>query len=226
MRPMTRHLPTALAIALLLAAGYAHGRRIDRWGTYRGLALGIERLPRLPSAVASWRGEDFAVDPDYRRRLERLGMKAMVNRRYVDARTGDAVSLLAVVGPVGPIATHTPEACYGGAGYELAAPAARYFPPDTDDSFWYGDFRKVDAAVPAGLRILWAWSPGGPWQAVEEPRASFAAERVLFKVYVVHEGLETGPPRDDEPGPRFLRALLPELRATLFPEGRAAAPRG
>ncbi|HWE37738.1 MAG TPA: exosortase-associated EpsI family protein [Isosphaeraceae bacterium] len=223
---MSRHLPTTLAIAVILLAGLAHGRRTDRWGVDHRLAEGIERLPRLPLTVGDWRGEDIPIDPVYARRLERGGMKAMVSRRYVDRRSGDAVSMLAVVGPVGPIALHTPEICYAGSGFELAAPAVRYFPPGTDSSFWCGDFRKVDAAISSGLRILWAWCPEGHWQAVESPRASFAAERVLFKVYVVRESLETAPPRDDDPGPRFLRALLPVLETTLFEGRRPAAARG
>jgi hypothetical protein len=221
---MRRHLPTALAIALILLAGLAHGRRTDRWGVDHRLAEGIGRLPRLPLAVGDWHGQDIPIDPAYLKRLERGGMKAIVSRRYVDRRSGDLVTMLAVVGPVGPVATHTPETCYGGAGFELAAPAVRYWPPEGQASFWCGDFRKADSPVPAGLRIFWAWSPDGRWQAVESPRASFAAERVLYKVYVVRDTLETARPRDDDPGPRFLRALLPVLQATLFDPTGPAAP--
>jgi hypothetical protein len=222
---MRRHLPTALAIALILLAGLAHGRRTDRWGVDHRLAEGIERLPRLPLDVGGWRGQDIPADPAYLKGLERGGMKAIVSRRYVDRHSGDAVSLLAVVGPVGPIATHTPETCYGNAGYELAAPAVRYFPPDGRASFWCGDFRKADSPVPAGMRIFWAWTPDGRWQAVESARASFAAERVLYKVYVVRDALETARPRDDDPGPRFLQALLPVLQATLFDATTTTDPR-
>ena len=120
----------------------------------------------------------------------------------------------------GNIATHTPDVCYRGAGYDLDTPAPFDHRPTAAMARRRG-FRTALAARgganPSVLRIFWTWHASKGWAAPEEARWQFASEPTLSKLYVVREtgGAAVEPDRD--PCNDFLDVFLPELDRAVFP---------
>lgn len=216
---MKRILPIVAAIAVVLSSGVAQGLWSHRWIASRDLEIAVTRLDRVAMKVGDWEGQDQEFD---RRQLEQAEIDGYVMRRYKHRRSGASVSVLLVCGRTGPIAVHSPDICYAGAGYVLAADPVRKAvelagsgPPA---EFWRGDFAKQHALAPLNLRIYWSWSNGGPWKAPDNPRLAFAGSPVLYKLYVIHES-SGGAARsaDTDPGVVLIQALLPGLAKSLRP---------
>lgn len=150
----------------------------------------------------------------------RAGLTGYAMRRYVHRKTGRALSVLLVCGRPGPIAAHTPEICFQGAGYVQMAAKARQTLKDalpTPITLWTAKFQH-DGAVPVQRRVWWGWSAAGAWLAPDHPRAQFGLHRVLYKLYVVHTLPRLGEPVAEDPTPDFLRAFLPAVQQGLFPQ--------
>jgi len=210
---MRRTLPLILGLLLIVAAGYVHGRLTDRWADSRSSAEAVAKIARLPMELGSWRGQDQPLDPEV---IKQAGIAGYASRRFVDSRTGAAVTVLLVCGRPGPIAAHTPEVCYPGAGYEPVGeaklrtiPVAEGGPPA---EFLARDFARPSVPEARPTRILWAWSGGTVWETSENPRLSFARHANLYKLYVVSE--QPAQPVD-EPTNEFLKLLLSALRSLL-----------
>src|SRR5262245_54451671 len=114
---MRRCLLTVLAVTLVAANGLIHGLWSDRWSEAEELRDAAERLGRVPLTVGAWQGEDMEMDPKHRAVGE---IRGYVLRRYIRRQDKTAVSLLVVCGRPGPIAVHTPDVCYRGAGFNLS----------------------------------------------------------------------------------------------------------
>jgi hypothetical protein len=226
MKKRLQQIPVWIGAVILLVAGAVHGNWTNRWSLSRELEKSQTNLPKLPMVLGDWKGEDAVMDDMRKAQLVQGEIVGHVMRRYVNRRTGDAVSLLVVSGRPGPISTHTPETCYGGEGYELKGPQTPYFMqlgPNEKATFWKGDFAKPNSVTRQGLRIFWSWSPDGKWQASTNPRVQFAPYRALYKVYVVNEGMMSGEPRADQVGPQFLELLMPMLQQTIFGSAKSGA---
>jgi hypothetical protein len=129
---------------------------------------------------------------------------------------GDPVlSALVLCGLAGPISVHTPDVCYRGAGYELAAPPARHRIERGEGQepawFWVGDFEQRGVPAPRRLRIFWGWNAGGGWKAADSARFEFAGAPVLLKLYVIREMSHGGEPLEKDPARGLLRELLAAL---------------
>jgi hypothetical protein len=118
------------------------------------------------------------------------------------------------------IASHTPDICYQGAGYELSPPSAFDRRPGAGGGPAAG-FRTALAtrggSHPSALRIFWAWHGPSGWTAPEDARWQYATEPTLTKLYVVRDtgGVAVDPDRD--PCSEFLDVFLPELDRAVFP---------
>jgi hypothetical protein len=123
---------------------------------------------------------------------------------------------------------HTPDACYGGAGYEMIdepAPfAAQTASLSAPARLWTARFRKGGAPGAADLRIFWAWNAGGGWEAVDGPRLAFAGKPFLCKLYVIAEALSGAETQERGPGKDFLDQFLPELHKALSAADRPNNP--
>ena len=212
------------ALALLVAAGLVHGRLTDRWGTSTELVDAAARLGRVPRSIGDWRGQDVPMD---RRQIDRAGIQGYVSRGYRNARDGREVSVLLVCGRPGPIAVHTPDVCYRGAGYEPEAePVAEVLGTagGRPARFLKARFSKATAAGPRALDIAWAWNARGSWEAPSNPRVSFAAQPYLYKIYLIssHDGppgpSTNGPPDGREAAVAILEAVDRALSAREGPE--------
>jgi hypothetical protein len=206
-----------IALALVIAAGLVHGRWTQRWSASRAVEDAVARLGQVPTNVGAWQGRLLEMD---REQLARANIAGHVARRYGRRDGTAAVTILLVCGLPGPIAVHTPDICYAGAGYELLGAPATLSVPDGPGGgpaeFRHAVFGKTNSPVPSYLRILWTWSADGSWKAPENPRLAFAPQRALYKLYVIHE-MDTSEQRvEDDPSLELLRSLLPELERALF----------
>ena len=211
-----KKLPLIVFGALVLTSGVLHGLHTERWRPSPDVEAAVRRLDAVPAVVGDWRSENLTIEDD----LSRAGIKGYLNRRYRNSRTGATVSVLIVCGRPGPISVHTPDVCYRGAGYELAAPPQRKevsAAAGSPGQFWAGRFHKPASTNPAQLDILWSWNGGEGWQAPDRPRMAFARSPALYKLYVIRE-LVPGPRADkQDPSAEFVKEFLPEVTRALTP---------
>ncbi len=192
-------LPWAISATLLIASGIVQGRLSGRWSTSDDLTSAVTRLDQLPREIGTWKGEDADVD---RATLTRVGISGGIVRRYRDTRTGSLVTLMLVCGRPGPVSVHTPDVCYEGAGYELAAPPAKPFP-----DFLAATMVRPDAALTDRLQIFWSWNASDHWEVPENPRIAFGARPYLYKLYVIRSSPSAGEDLGSSPAGVFAKAL-------------------
>jgi hypothetical protein len=201
---------------MVAATGFFHGRWTRRWATPYAIEAGVAALRRVPLTLGDWRGRPFELG---REQLAVAEIDGYVARRYTDVR-GVALTLLLVFGRPGPIAVHTPDVCYAGAGFESTEPPAertlRLGPDGRVARFRYAAFGKTNSVAPVYLHIYWAWSSDGTWEAPDDPRLTFASRQALYKLYVISETATAERRPEDDPSLTFLQTLLPELERDLF----------
>jgi hypothetical protein len=196
------------AIAVLVAAAVAHGLRTDRWGAPANHQAAADRLAALPLVIGDWEGIELGLDPQQAEMTQATGILV---RRYTHKYDQTSGSVMVLCGRPGPISVHPPEACYGGAGY-VPGPAKRHSLAEGGE-LWVADFKK-EGPTPETLRIHWGWSDGGNWVAPDSPRTAFFNSKILYKLYVIQPYLSSAE-KPTEPEPRWLNAVLPELRKCL-----------
>lgn len=216
---MRRTVPILLALALVVAAGIVHGQWTHRWTDSDAIRAAAARLADLPTTLGDWHGEPLEIA---QKLLEVGEIAGYVARRYEDQVHHDSVTILLVCGRPGPIAVHTPDVCYTGTGFQLVGALDAYTPPTKAPQpravFNNALMGTTHSPSPSYLRILWAWSALGAWEAPQNPRVAYAAREVLYKLYVIHEPNGPNALSPQDPGPRFLSTLLPVLERTLFPD--------
>jgi hypothetical protein len=211
-------LYTAAGLVVVLAAGLVHGLWTDRWQVSPALADATARLDRLPLAFGDWQGQAVDLDQD----LARLGASRWLARRYENGLNKASLSILLVCGHTGRISVHTPDVCYGGAGYEtLGEPTRqtlRVSPSAAPAELWTTRFSKQDPVVPSYLRIFWTWRPvEGGWSAPDNPRFAFARSPALTKLYVIRPMASPDEPLQEDPALPFIRQLLAHFEDTTSP---------
>jgi hypothetical protein len=183
---MRRLLPAYVCCAALLASGVASGLFTNRWASPADFGPIQDRMDAVPRALGPWAGRSVLVEQDA---LDLAGIKAHISRDYRDSRTGRSVRVLLVAGRPGPIAVHTPDVCFRGAGYELTDDPRVLSAGPAGNQFWGAVFAKKQAAVPSRILVLWAWNAGTGWQAAEPyaVRVRYSLDPVLLKLYLVTE---------------------------------------
>ncbi len=214
-----RNLPLVAAFAIVVAYGTTHGVWTDRWTVSPALNEAADRLPSVSLELGDWVGHAVELGEDNLALGETAGF---LTRSYVHRQTGERLSVFLNCGRPGPVAVHTPDVCYEGAGYRMVGGQGRYAAPagagEVSNEFWVAKFRKEEAAVPEQMRIYWAWSAAGPWRAPDNPRVAFARVPVLYKLYVIRRLPTSGaerPPEEDS-AVEFLQALTAEIGRRLF----------
>jgi hypothetical protein len=214
---MTRTLPPLVALVLVLLAGLLHGRWARRWEASPAVAEAAARLGRVPMTLGDWEARTVEVDDA---QLAAAEIAGHLSRAYRNRRDGSVVTAFLVCGPPGPIAVHTPDVCYAGAGYEVAGAQSRRSlpagPAGRLAEFMHAELARP-AATPVGaasrLDILWAWSADGDWQAPDNPRLAYASQPTLYKLYLIRE---VDSRAGGDPSRDLLDVLLPELEQALF----------
>jgi len=182
---MWRYLPLLATAVAVLLGGVVHGLLTDRWGPSTELGAAVARLDGVPRDVGDWHGEDLELPA---KQVQAARIAGSCYRRYENSRSRHVVWVLLVCGTPGPIAIHTPEGSFVGAGYQKLGDVAPFQLPyggaDEEASFRTLRLREGGPTRPAELRLFWSWSTGGPWQAPANPRLTFARQRALYKLYV------------------------------------------
>jgi hypothetical protein len=198
----------SVCLVVLVLAGVAHGLLTHRWQPAADFAAIQARLDQVPYAIGPWVGRDAPVDPEV---LDQVAIRAYLAREYRDARSGRAVRALLVAGPPGPIVVHTPDLCYQRSGFEQAGAAERRTIEQPRAQFWAATF-AAGPPVPSQLLIWWGWNGGSGWESPDHTRArvQYAFRPVLYKLYLVTDGLTKKPGQAGE-FDEFAALLLPEL---------------
>jgi len=141
----------------------------------------------------------------------------------VHTTTGKSVTLLLACGRSGPVCTHTPDVCYAGSGYVVEAPKRFRLPTvqgQTPAEFWTARFVRERTTGKTHLRIFWAWHGADAWKVADHPRLSFAGEKVLHKLYLIHEMVQPDEPVDGDACVEFMQELLPAIRQNVFTQAK------
>jgi Protein of unknown function (DUF3485) len=210
---MQRILVLLSACAVLTASGVVHGVWTDRWSDQSDLADCAQRLEQFPMTVGDWHGTNVEMDKD-----PNTGLAGMIARRYVHATSGKVVTLFLACGRSGAVCTHTPEVCYAGSGYEVEKPKRFVLPSTTAQAppeFWTARFVKERANGRTHLRIFWSWYGTESWKVADNPRLSFAGEKVLYKMYLIREMVQADEPIDGDACVEFMQDLLPVFRRSV-----------
>jgi hypothetical protein len=212
---MRNTIQIVAALAVIIGAGLVHGSWTNRWRMAPVVAELAGRLEAIPTRIGPWEMTAKRELPP--RELAMTGAAGYVSRVYTNSSTGQSVSVLLLTGLPGDITTHTPDACYPGAGYVLGSPdryLRRYGQPERSAEFKTAVARR-EGTNPSTLRLFWSWRNAQGWAAPDDARWFYAVEPVLSKLYVVREtGGTTLEPKED-PCNSFLAELLPALDRAL-----------
>lgn len=198
-----------------LLVGVVHGRLTNRWGIQPDMAEAGRRLKSVPADFGDWRMSSESKLED--RIAEMLQCEGSLTRVYENTRTGQKVSVFLIVGPSGPVAVHTPEICYSSKDYRITDDRVKYTFDDQQD-LW--DLRlKANQAGAPPIRVMYAWTNDGNWDATANPRFAFGGRPLLYKIQLAgpipSESGETDACRD------FLAGFLPALRPHLYQAGKS-----
>jgi hypothetical protein len=214
---MLRTITLLAVLVLTVAAGMLQGRLTNRWGLTEDLQAVGRKLEQLPGEFGDWQlVESSELDETSQRMLEPYGYVGGV---YRNETTGAQVTMFVIVGPVGPIAVHTPEVCFGTRTYEqiesrksfaLDSPSS----PDEPHTFWAPLFQRKD--VDRHLApTYYSWTLGDRWSAAEDPRFAFAGNPYLYKVQVTTL-VPAGPSRPEtDPCQEFLADFVTAVEPYL-----------
>jgi hypothetical protein len=207
---MQRYLIVVSAIGMLVASGVVHGVWTDRWAEAVDVSDAAKCMDHLPMAIGAWQGSKVEMEQD-----PKTGLAGMLVRRYVHTETGKAVTLFLGCGRSGPVCTHTPDVCYAGSGFEVEKPRRFQLPSTTAQAppeFWTARFVRERTSGKTHLRIFWSWYAAEAWKVADNPRLSFAGEKVLYKMYLIREMATPEEPIENDPCVEFMKELLPEFR--------------
>jgi hypothetical protein len=215
-----RWMAPLIAVAIIVSGGVLYGNYMQRFNRPVELAHAAAQLEQFPREFGRWKAiEGFPIDATALQILECAGY---VNRRYLNQDTGRSIQLAIIVGPPGPIAVHAPEICYSSRSYEIRN-ERKEIPIEAATgrhTFWRVDFTTRDASID-GLRVYYAWTSSGVWNASGSPRFEFAGEPLLFKIQLATYVAPYLSDEDRDAGRHFLEDLLQFASAHLSFDGSA-----
>jgi hypothetical protein len=209
----------ASALLLLLATAVVQGVWTDRWGGGDDLERALARLDQAPLTAEGWRGQSRDLESEQLEQARRVGIAGLSRRQFTRTTDGQKVWTILMGGRFGPLSVHTPDFCYGGAGYVMVGKPIRIElkrESGVVGAFWTARFHKPNSPEVPPLRLFWGWNASDGWKAPANPRWAFRMKPVLYKLYLARELASLDEPLDDDPGAAFLRAWLPELDRALF----------
>jgi hypothetical protein len=210
-----KFLPATICCLAVIGSGVAAGLFTNRWEPAAEFGPVQVGMDAVPSSLGSWTGRSLSVEQDA---LDLGGIRAHLSREYRDAGSGRAVQLLWVAGKPGPIAVHTPDVCFQGAGFEQTSDPVPVPVGSSGATFWRATFVNKTAAATSRIVVYWGWNGGDGWEAADRRtvRLSYSLLPALHKLYLVTELPHTGKPDGDLMGDLPDR-LLPELDRVIAP---------
>jgi hypothetical protein len=216
---MMNWIASSLAAIILIATSVVHGFWTDRWGNDVNLVKAAEQLQTLPMEIGEWKGETLESKSG-----PAPGVIGSIQRTYHNRRSGATVTIALVNGRPGPVATHTPEACYGASGYNVERKGKIEMQSEGITShFWKANATRRRATDETHLRIVWGWHSARAedgWMASIDARSEFprAKNALLNKLYVIRELQPGESEANDKADPcvAFLTDFLPVMQQQLF----------
>jgi hypothetical protein len=176
------------------------------------LEKAAERLSRVPTQFGSWllRDEDTLSESV----LHLLGCSSHLCRTYVNSETGEAVALVFLVGPAGPLAVHTPEICMTSREYEnLKQSEPMDIGAEGRNQKFFQTLFRAKTLEGQKLNVYYGWSRDGlQWEAPESPRIVLGPLPMLYKLQVA-----CAEPAVTAEGPTAAVTFLEELLPLLSP---------
>jgi hypothetical protein len=202
---------------MILGNGYLHGLRTDRWHRSHELENAIANIDRVPTTIGDWQAQSDQLDDAA---IAIAGIEGYILRHYDNRHNGKRITVLLICGRPGPLSLHSPEVCYGRAGYGMSGTIAKehqnYKEGSAAAEFYSAKFSKADVTGSVDLRIKWCWAAGGLWLAPTQPRMDLARYSALYKLTVVQRVTPLSERADEEMCSDFLKLLLPALDKALF----------
>ena len=203
----TKRTLLVLCVGLTVLSGVLRGVVDQRWGFAEGMIQAAERVKSLASQIGPWHvTHEQALDSEA---AEMLRCAGSLVRTYVHEDTGEAVSLIFLVGPAGPLAIHTPEVCYGSSNFTVVEQRRHVVVQDVEkNEHPFSVITFSENKVGQRLqRVYYAWNRSGQWMAPDRPRSAFAGMPMLYKVQVATH--DVGDKESADAAKRFIRACLP-----------------
>lgn len=207
-------ISAALVLGVTAVAGGVHGILSNRWGPRPSMVAAAAKLERkLPQRIGNWvlRSEDEIPQVQQ----DTLQCEGYLYNHYEHVENGARISVFVIVGPHGPTAVHTPEICYSSRNH--TAQGARQVTKIEDakggqHALWDLSF-KANNLNANDLRVVYAWSQGGAWQASSRPRYEFAGAPYLYKLQL--SGPSKTEDSDFDACTDFLKDFLAEMAQRL-----------
>ena len=223
-RPSSRAWLARVGLALMLLIGSGGVRWWQAQRVDAALAAGRESpfpLDSLPKTLGNWVGSPAELDP---RIVEATGSTDLIQRHFVDQRTGVAIDAILLYGPTTDIFIHKPELCYLKAGFTGVgdAPIRSISFPGGKAPFCSLIFTKGDPGRAEYQEVYYSWRYNGHWSSsVGSPKES---ERIpgMYKVMLTRKVAKGESRTVDNPCEAFLELLIPVLEARIT--GQAPLP--
>lgn len=196
---------------LILAGAGVHGAVTQRWSAFTPDPARAAAVHALVIRYADCTPEEVPHDLPVKER------SIATSRRYHSAEHGFTAATSMISGLPGAVATHTPDVCYSGNGYQCLRGPVREtldLPGGGTATFWVADFQRNRTSGVDRQRVRWAWTTNGVWQAPDYARTAFARESELFKLYVVTEIPADGG-MDPPPAAAFAAAAFAQYAAAF-----------
>lgn len=196
------------ALTITVVTGFVYGRITQRWGPAPDLLAKARHFETFPDEIGVWQLlESHSLSAQVQ---ETLSCAGYVNREYVNRSTGENIWLAITLGPAGPIAVHTPEICFSSRAFSIEEPrkpVTLSAPSGHEHSFWKVTFRSTDTSADI-MRVYYAWSTDGKWEASESPRFEFGGRPALYKLQISASIPAAAANALQEPCKSFLTDLL------------------
>ncbi len=207
-------LPLYVVVGLVIGGAVVHGAITQRWSVFTPDAARTARMHALMVAVPNCDVSEVESDVPLKER------SIATSRRYQPQDESDMALVSIISGVPGAVSTHTPDVCYQASGYRLLHGIQRETITLSDGgtaTFFVSDFEKKKEASVERLRIRWAWTTGGAWEAPDYARFHYMKAGELYKLYVATPLPEAdGKVAADSPGvQQFVRAAFEQYAAAL-----------
>lgn len=205
--------PIAVMAALVLAGAVVHGAITQRWTMFAPDAARAARMHALKIELPDCEVREIENDVPLKER------SVATSRRYLPADGSFSAAVSIISGVPGAVSTHAPDVCYTASGYRMLGAIRRETVKLADGTatFFVADFEKKRETAVERLRIRWAWTTDGTWEAPDGARFHYMKATELFKLYVATPIAEIdGKPGDDGAAmKRFVRAAFEQYAAAF-----------
>jgi hypothetical protein len=223
MKMLFGFVPFLVALPLLVSSAVWQGNQTERWGTFEELGVFAKRIDNIPLEVGDWKGQlGPKMEEDIRKYSGAVGDTQIT---YTNSRTHERVNVLVVCGRLMDVWIHRPDRCYPAHGYKEEGERAAHVLQISNEmaaEFQTSVYSRKDESTP--VRVYWGWSSDGKWLAPDDVRDNFKRTRPIFKIQIENQIVRENQSLDEGPGVELIKALLPELNRTLFPDSKPRLP--